>query len=66
MVKLPLLRKMVAASWEIVSRIAVRLIHIQINQNGYSACLGCSDLTVKRALPSMVEKGVMKRIGSNS
>ena len=30
---------MVAASWEIVSRIAVRLIHIQINQNGYSACL---------------------------
>lgn len=28
-------------------------------------CLGCSDSTVKRALQSMVEKGVIKRIGSN-
>lgn len=28
-------------------------------------CLGCSDSTVKRALRSMVEKGVIKRIGSN-
>lgn len=28
-------------------------------------CLGCSDSTVKRALQSMVEKGVIKRIGSS-
>ncbi len=27
--------------------------------------LGCSDSTVKRALQSMVEKGAIKRIGSN-
>lgn len=27
--------------------------------------LGCSDSTIKRALQSMVEKGAIKRIGSN-
>lgn len=30
-----------------------------------AARLDCSDLTIKRCLQSMVEKGVLKRIGSN-
>lgn len=36
-----------------------------LTRGGMAECLGCSDSTVKRALQSMVEKGVIKRIGSN-
>lgn len=36
-----------------------------LTRSGMAECLGCSDSTVKRALQSMVEKGVIKRIGSN-
>ena len=34
-----------------------------LTRSGMAECLGCSDSTVKRALQSMVEKGVIKRIG---
>ena len=36
-----------------------------LTRSGMAEYLGCSDSTVKRALQSMVEKGVIKRIGSN-
>ena len=36
-----------------------------LTRSGMAECLGCSDSTVKRALQSMVEKGIIKRIGSN-
>ena len=36
-----------------------------LTRSEMAECLGCSDSTVKRALQSMVEKGVIKRIGSN-
>lgn len=36
-----------------------------LTRSGMAERLGCSDSTVKRALQSMVEKGVIKRIGSN-
>ena len=36
-----------------------------MTRSGMAERLGCSDSTVKRALQSMVEKGVIKRIGSN-
>ena len=36
-----------------------------LTRSGMAECLGCSDSTVKRALQSMVEKGVIKRIGLN-
>ena len=36
-----------------------------ITRKEMAECLGCSDSTVKRALQSMVEKGAIKRIGSN-
>lgn len=36
-----------------------------LTRSGMAERLDCSDSTVKRALQSMVEKGVIKRIGSN-
>lgn len=36
-----------------------------LTRSGMAECLGCSDSTVKRALQSMGEKGVIKRIGLN-
>lgn len=36
-----------------------------LTRSELAECLGCSDSTVKRALQSMVEKDVIKRIGSN-
>ena len=36
-----------------------------LTRSGMAERLGCSDSTVKRALQSMVEKSVIKRIGSN-
>ncbi len=36
-----------------------------LTRSGMAECLGCSESTVKRSLQSMVEKGAIKRIGSN-
>ena len=36
-----------------------------LTRSGMAKYLGCSDSTIKRSLQSMVEKGVIKRIGSN-
>ena len=36
-----------------------------LTRSGMAKRLGCSESTVKRTLQSMVEKGVIKRIGSN-
>ena len=36
-----------------------------LTRKDLAAQLNCSDSTIKRSLQSMVEKGVLKRIGSN-
>ena len=36
-----------------------------LTRSGMAERLGCSESTVKRTLQSMVEKGVIQRIGSN-